>query len=39
MIKGKTIEGAKISPGSSIVGDITGFTFNLDTPVPLVPED
>jgi hypothetical protein len=39
MKRGKNIEDASISSVSTIVGDITGFTFDFLNPVPLKPTD
>ena len=39
MLKGKTIEDIKLTSQSLIVGQITMFTFDLTTPVPMVPTD
>jgi hypothetical protein len=39
MTRGKNIDESSISSTSSVVGEITGFTFSFENPVPLKPTD
>jgi hypothetical protein len=37
MLRGKTIEGIKVTSSSYVVGQIAEHTFTFNTPVPLFP--
>ena len=39
MMKGKSIEGIKVTPDSFVVGQPNMLTFDFTTPVPMVPTD
>jgi hypothetical protein len=39
MVRGKNIDGATVTPSSTVVGDISEYTFDFETPVPLKPTD